>query len=54
LVWSPGFSRSGAKRKRHDLRVDVSGVDALELVVEDGGDGGNSDWSVWVATQLSR
>lgn len=40
--------------KRRDLRADVSGVDALELLVEDGGDGGNSDWGVWVATQLSR
>lgn len=40
--------------KRHDLRVDVSGVDVLELLVEDGGDGANSDWGVWVAMQLSR
>lgn len=40
--------------QRHDLRADVSGVDVLELLVEDGGDGANSDWGVWVATQLSR
>lgn len=40
--------------KRHDLRADVSGVDELELRVEDGGDGANSDWGVWVATELGR
>jgi hypothetical protein len=39
----------------HKLRkidVDVSGVQALELSVEDGGDGSRGDWAVWIAPQV--
>jgi hypothetical protein len=36
------------------LEVDVRRVDLLELVVEDGGDGANSDWGVWVSPQLGK
>ena len=32
--------------------VDVRGVNLLELAVEDGGDGTNSDWGVWIWPQL--
>jgi NPCBM/NEW2 domain len=34
--------------------LDVSKVSLLELLVEDAGDGGNSDWGVWLAPQLLR
>ena len=34
------------------LDVDVRGVSLLELSVEDGGDGNNSDWGVWIWPQL--
>lgn len=40
--------------KCHNLKVDVAGVDSLELAVEDAGDGTNSDWGVWVAAKLGR
>lgn len=38
----------------HKLDLDVSTVSKLELIVEDGGDGTNSDWGVWLAPQLNR
>ena len=41
--------------KDHQLRkadVGVSGIQVLELSVEDGGDGANSDWGVWIAPQV--
>ena len=41
-------------RKLRTLDVDVSGVRALELIVEDGGDGTHSDWGVWIAPRLVR
>ncbi len=34
--------------------VDLTGVESLELVAEDGGDGNASDWGVWLAPELSR
>ena len=43
--------------KDHRLRtldVDVTGVKALELVVENAGDGNTSDWGVWIAPELRR
>lgn len=36
------------------LDVDVAGVDRLELVVEDAGDGASSDWGVWISPSLQR
>jgi hypothetical protein len=36
------------------LDVDVTGVNLLELSVEDGGDGANSDWGVWIGPQLRK
>jgi hypothetical protein len=34
--------------------VDLAGVDSLELVTEDAGDGKGADWGVWLAPELSR
>jgi hypothetical protein len=34
------------------LDVDVQGVNLLELSVEDGGDGNNGDWGLWIWPQL--
>jgi hypothetical protein len=36
------------------LEVDVSGVDLISLVVEDGGDNNQGDWGVWLAPRLAR
>ena len=36
------------------LDVDVQGVSLLELSVEDGGDGNNGDWGVWIEPQLQQ
>ena len=36
------------------LEVSVSGVQRLELIVEDGGNGKGSDWGVWVEPILER
>lgn len=43
--------------KDHQVReqsVNVGGVTLLELIVEDAGDGPNSDWGVWLDPQLKR
>jgi hypothetical protein len=34
--------------------VDVAGAQSLELIVEDGGDGKNSDHGVWFSPRLTR
>ena len=36
------------------LEVDVTGVQRLELIVEDGGNGNSSDWGVWIKPMLER
>lgn len=48
--------RSGTIRDHdeHPLAVDISGVDVLELVVEDAGDGKNSDHGIWFNPRLTR
>ena len=48
--------RSGVLRdhRARSLDIDVSGVERLELRVEEGGDGPNSDWGVWLEPQLRR
>ncbi|HEX7375881.1 MAG TPA: NPCBM/NEW2 domain-containing protein [Pirellulales bacterium] len=41
----------------HELReqtVDVKGIDLLELVVEDSGDGNRGDWGVWLNPRVRR
>ncbi len=37
-----------------EMKVDVSGVDTLELIVENAGDGSSSDWGIWLSPKLSR
>jgi hypothetical protein len=36
------------------LKLEIAGVDLIELVVEDGGDGNGSDWAVWAEPVLER
>ena len=37
-----------------DYDVDLAGESALELATEDGGDGNNADWGLWLAPELIR
>ncbi len=48
--------RSGTIRdeKPRSLDIDISGVDLLELAVENAGDGNAADWGVWLAPTLNR
>lgn len=39
---------------RPAVTVDLRGIDRLELVAEDAGDGPNSDWAVWFGPELTR
>jgi hypothetical protein len=41
-------------RQFHRETVSVKGIDVLELIVEDAGDGNNSDWGMWVEPTLRR
>ena len=41
-------------KQLHQLEVPVTGVQRLELIVEDGGNGKGSDWCVWVEPILER
>jgi hypothetical protein len=38
----------------HERAISVASVTLLELIVEDAGDGANSDWGVWLDPQLRR
>lgn len=38
----------------HEQTADVSGVDLLELIIEDSGDGNRGDWGVWLDPRLRR
>ena len=40
-------------RLRH-INIDVSGIQTLSLIVEDGGDDSRSDWGLWIEPQLER
>ncbi len=37
-----------------EFQVDVTGVDVLELKVNNAGDGNASDWGIWIEPQLKR
>ena len=37
-----------------EVKIDVSGVNILELVVEDSGDGNGGDWGLWLEPMLER
>ncbi|MCC7495508.1 MAG: NPCBM/NEW2 domain-containing protein [Fimbriimonadaceae bacterium] len=39
---------------RREATVELAGVQRLELLVEDAGDGNSSDWGIWVEPLLSR
>ncbi len=41
-------------RQVRKVEVGIAGVEELELVVEDAGDGNSSDWGVWIAPTLRR
>jgi hypothetical protein len=40
--------------KLRDATVSVADAKRLELIVENAGDGNNSDWGVWIEPQMSR
>ena len=40
--------------QRRSLDLDISQITSLTLVVEDGGDGTNGDWGVWLQPQVGR
>ena len=48
LKWNSGVMKSGLK----EVDVDVSGIEALWLVVTDGGDGYGCDWAAWIDPRL--
>jgi hypothetical protein len=50
-LWRTKKTEAGTLRS-FDLKVE--GVNALELVVEDAGDGKSSDWGCWFDPELSR
>jgi hypothetical protein len=50
-LWRTKKTEAGTLRS-FDLKVE--GVNALELVVEDAGDGKSSDWGCWFEPELSR
>lgn len=41
-------------QKLHSANLDVSGVDTLELIVENAGNGNGGDWGVWLEPALMR
>lgn len=45
-LYNSGMVRGGEKAR--EVSLDVSGVDVLELVVEDGGDGVSGDHADWI------
>jgi NPCBM/NEW2 domain-containing protein len=47
-------SKTVDDQKVHSLDVDLSGVDTLELIVENAGNGNAADWGVWLEPTLKR
>lgn len=41
-------------RKLHHAEIDLSGIDRIELIVEDASDGNSNDWGIWVSPVLHR
>lgn len=41
-------------QKRRTMDVSIDGVNRLELLVEDAGDGPGNDWAVWIDPRLER
>ena len=48
--------KSGVVKVNQQMRfdIDVGGVERLKLVVTNAGDGGNSDWAIWLDLLLVR
>jgi hypothetical protein len=38
----------------HSIDLDIAGINRLELVVDDAGDGPTNDWGVWITPFLGR
>lgn len=51
VIFKSGILKDG---KSQPLQVDLTGVDKLELITNDGGDDIRSDWSLWLDMQLQR
>lgn len=51
VKWSSGKLQQGPVRR---FEIDLTGVEELELRVNDGGDGNRSDWGLWLEPELSR
>ena len=47
-------SETVKKQEVHFKKLDVSGVNRLELITEDAGDGWANDWGLWLDPKLSR
>jgi len=43
-----------ADSAERSVQTDLTGVETLELVVEDGGNGRSGDWGIWFSPMLSR
>ncbi|NWK55778.1 NPCBM/NEW2 domain-containing protein [Verrucomicrobiaceae bacterium N1E253] len=50
-LWRSKTVKSG---RLQGFKIDVSGKQNLELIVEDAGDGNGSDWGLWLEPQLKR
>ncbi|SHI68339.1 Putative peptidase family protein [Rubritalea squalenifaciens DSM 18772] len=51
VLWKSGNTKSDQLR---NFDLNVEGVQTLELITEDGGDGIGSDWSTWFDVKLKR
>lgn len=47
-------SRTVRDHKAQTALVNIAGIQVLELLVEDAGDGGTNDWGVWLDPRLTR
>ncbi len=47
-------SKTVSDRTARSLDIDISGVDTLELIVENAGNGNGGDWGVWLEPILKR
>ncbi len=41
-------------QKSRSLDLDIAGIDMLELIVENAGNGNAADWGVWLEPVLKR
>lgn len=50
-IWKSHLIKSGSHQA---YQLDLDGVQKLELMVDDGGDGNGSDWGIWLEPTLNR